>query len=139
MNWAFIERSYNFDSCAGINYTVDVTKGYGERIAISSMADGSGFDPEADYLVAMTSYRANGGGKLLQKGAGISDEEIEGRIAGRLPEIREMFYKFIQEKGTISGETIGNINMIGQWRFIPEDTVTPLLEQDMSLVFQKII
>ena len=36
--WSFVNRSYNFDSAAGINYTVDVTKPFGERVAIASMA-----------------------------------------------------------------------------------------------------
>ena len=39
----FANPSYNFDSAAGIIYTVDVTKPQGEKISISSMADGTPF------------------------------------------------------------------------------------------------
>ena len=63
--WSFINRPYNFDSAGGINYTVDITKSFGSRINIISMADGAGFDTTENYFVAMTSYRANGGGELL--------------------------------------------------------------------------
>ena len=40
--------SFNFDSAAGINYTVDVTKPRGEKINILSMADGTPFDMDKE-------------------------------------------------------------------------------------------
>jgi 2',3'-cyclic-nucleotide 2'-phosphodiesterase/3'-nucleotidase len=49
----FQNFSYNFDSAAGIRYTVDVTKPRGEKINILSMADGSAFDMDKDYSVAL--------------------------------------------------------------------------------------
>lgn len=70
----FQNFSYNFDSAAGIRYTVDVTKPRGEKINILSMADGSAFDMDKDYSVAVNSYRGNGGGGLLTEGAGIPVE-----------------------------------------------------------------
>ena len=60
--------SFNFDSAAGIIYTVDVTKPDGEKVAILSMADGTPFDMDKMYKVAVNSYRGNGGGELLTKG-----------------------------------------------------------------------
>ena len=48
--------AYNFDSAAGIRYTVDLTKPYGEKITILSMADGTPFDEEAWYTVVTNSY-----------------------------------------------------------------------------------
>ena len=33
-SWSFVGRSYNFDSAAGLVYTVDVTKPYGQRVEI---------------------------------------------------------------------------------------------------------
>ena len=36
----FKNFSFNFDSAAGINYTVEVTKPAGEKITIQSMSDG---------------------------------------------------------------------------------------------------
>ncbi|MDE6555661.1 MAG: bifunctional metallophosphatase/5'-nucleotidase, partial [Duncaniella sp.] len=72
--------SYNFDSAAGIVYEVDVTQPRGNKIRIISMADGSEFDPEKVYKVAVNSYRANGGGDLLTKGAGIPHDRLGERI-----------------------------------------------------------
>ena len=54
--------SYNFDSAMGIRYTVDVTKQQGQRVTITSMSDGSLFNPDSTYSVAVNSYRASGGG-----------------------------------------------------------------------------
>ena len=63
---------FNFDSAAGFQYEVDVTKPEGEKVRIFTMDDGRPFRMEDTYTVAMTAYRANGGGELLTKGAGLS-------------------------------------------------------------------
>lgn len=133
--WSFTGRSYNFDSAAGIIYTVDITKPEGSRVEISSMADGSAFDPEAWYNVAMTSYRANGGGEIILKGAGLSKDEIDSRIVARYPEIRDMVYDFIREHGKVDASLTGRREVIGEWKFIPESLAAPLLDKDMGLIF----
>lgn len=46
--------SYNFDSAAGIRYTVDVSKPTGEKICIESMADDSPFDLQRRIAVPLT-------------------------------------------------------------------------------------
>lgn len=66
---SFQNFSFNFDSAAGIIYTVDVTKPKGAKITVVSMADGAPFDLNKVYKVALNSYRGNGGGELLTKGA----------------------------------------------------------------------
>lgn len=76
----FKNFSFNFDSAAGINYTVDVTKPAGEKITIQSMSDGTPFSMDKVYKVALNSYRGNGGGDLLTLGAGISKEDLAKRI-----------------------------------------------------------
>ena len=131
--WSFINRSYNFDSAAGINYTVDVTMPFGERIVISSMADGSAFDPERTFKVAMTSYRASGGGNLLKE-AGI--DNTDERIVSRHPELRNILYDYLMENGSIDPEVIGKPSVIGEWKFVPEKIAHPALEQDMALLFK---
>ena len=50
---SFQNYSFNFDSASGIIYTVDVTKPQGEKITITSMADGSPFRMDKIYKVAM--------------------------------------------------------------------------------------
>lgn len=132
--WSFVGHSYNFDSAAGINYTVDVTKPRGSRISISSMADGSAFDPSRIYNVAMTSYRASGGGNLLQE-VGIDTDHIGDRVVARYPEIRNILYDYLMENGSIDPEVIGNPSVIGSWKFIPESLAGPAIASDMELMF----
>ncbi len=133
--WSFTARSYNFDSAAGLVYTVDVTKPYGKRVKISSLANGTAFDEEAWYNVAMTSYRASGGGNLILEGAGLSKEEADGRVVARYPEIRDMVYDFISAHGDITPELVGDPSVIGEWHFIPEKKVKSLMDRDYQLVF----
>lgn len=132
--WSFVRPSFNFDSAAGINYTVDVTKPYGERIVITTMADGEKFDLDRTYKVAMTSYRAAGGGDLLFKGAGLTREEVEGRTIARYPAIRDMVYDFICERKTISTSSTEGV---GKWRFVPSGYADKAISRDMKLLFDK--
>ena len=134
--WSFVNRSYNFDSAAGINYTVDVTKPFGERVTITSMADGSAFDPQREYNVAMTSYRASGGGNLMKE-TGIDTDHIDDRVVGRYPEIRNILYDYLMENGSIDPEVIGNPAVIGHWEFVPEQLVKPAMDRDMDLLFKR--
>jgi 2',3'-cyclic-nucleotide 2'-phosphodiesterase/3'-nucleotidase len=134
--WSFTNRSYNFDSAAGINYTVDVTKPFGERVAIASMADGSAFDPAKEYNVAMTSYRASGGGNLMKE-TGVDTDNIDERVVGRYPEIRNILYDYLLENGSIDPEVIGNPAVIGHWEFIPAELVKPAMDRDMDLLFRR--
>ena len=75
-----MNRSYNFDSAGGLIYEVDVTKPNGERVNIKSLADGTPFDLSASYNVAMTSYRASGGGNIMREGAGVDTDRIAGEM-----------------------------------------------------------
>ncbi|MBR4367580.1 MAG: bifunctional metallophosphatase/5'-nucleotidase [Bacteroidaceae bacterium] len=121
---------FNFDSIAGIRYTVDVSKPEGEKVNILSMSDGSAFDMERFYTVAMTAYRANGGGELLTKGAGLTKEEIEARtISSTVKDIRYYLMEYIQEKGVIHPEAHNH------WKFIPEDWVKVAVEREREQLF----
>jgi len=133
--WSFVGRSYNFDSAGGLIYDVDITKPYGKRLNIRSFADGSPFDEATVYNVAMTSYRANGGGGLLKQGAGIDTGNIGERVVARYPEIREMLYEFIQEHGAITHELVAGPAVIGHWEFVPATIARKALDADMKLLF----
>ena len=128
--WSFNHPSFNFDSAAGIKYEVDITKNDGERINIISLADGSDFVLDERYKVALTSYRASGGGYLLEKGAGIPKEEMEGRLVERLADIRELLYNQIQTDGSIDA------TKLNQWKFVPEEVANKLAEKDYKLLFE---
>ena len=134
-NWSFEGPTYNFDSAAGINYTVDVTRPAGSRVEISSLADGRPFQENGWYNVAMTSYRASGGGNLIPLGAGIEDVEDEGRVVARYPEIRDMIYDFISSRDVVTPSEVGDRKLLGEWKFVPGQVVGPLMKADMELVF----
>lgn len=132
--WSFETPTYNFDSAAGLIYDVDVTRPSGERIMIRSLADGTAFDESAEYKVAMTSYRASGGGELMRK-AGVDTDRIDERVTGYYPEIRNILYDYLVEHGEIDSATISDASVIGQWRFIPEKKAQAALTRDMELLF----
>ena len=126
----FKNMTFNFDSAAGIIYTVDVTKPYGQKVNIISMADGTPFDVKKMYKVAVNSYRGNGGGELLTRGAGIPKEKLEERIIARTEHDQRWYLmKEIERLGTISPEPNGN------WQFIPEEWTKPAIERDRRLIF----
>ena len=121
---------FNFDSAAGIIYDVDVRKGDGERITIKQMADGSAFDPDKLYTVAMTAYRANGGGELLTKGAGLTKEQIQTRtVTSTERDIRYYLMDYIKEIGCISPTPLHH------WKFIPEDWAEQAKVREKELLF----
>lgn len=122
--------SYNFDSAAGINYTVDVTKPYGQRISITSMATGEPFSPDSTYRVAVNSYRAGGGGDHLTRGAGIAPDELRSRVVSSTDkDLRYYLIREIERQGTIIPCVDNN------WKFIPESLVAPLIATDRTLLF----
>ena len=132
--WSFEGMTYNFDSAAGLVYDVDVTKPHGQRIVIRSMADGSAFDLAAEYVVAMTSYRASGGGGLM-KSVGVDTDRIDERVVGYYPEIRNILYDYLVENKVIDPAKVGDKAVIGEWKFIPEKLAGKALDKDMNLLF----
>jgi 2',3'-cyclic-nucleotide 2'-phosphodiesterase/3'-nucleotidase len=134
-HWSFVSRPYNFDSAGGLVYKVDVTKPYGQRIIIESLADGEAFSTDAEYNVAMTSYRASGGGNIMREGAGVDTDRIDERVVEYYPEIREILYEYLVANGDIDPAKIGDPAVIGQWKFVPEPMASKALERDMDLLF----
>lgn len=135
-SWSFKGLAYNFDSAGGLDYTVDITRPVGERVQISSLSDGTPFDMDSTYNVAMTSYRASGGGSIMRYGAGIDTDNIESRVVAKYPEIRNLLYDYLVENGSIDPETIWNPEVIGNWKFIPEKMADSMIETDMELLFE---
>lgn len=129
---SFKNFSFNFDSAAGIIYTVDVTKPRGGKVAILSMADGTPFDMNRIYKVALNSYRGNGGGELLTKGAGIPQDELKERIINSTDkDLRYYLMNYIEEKKVIEPRALG------QWKFIPEEWTVPAAKRDYEYLFGK--
>lgn len=126
----FKNFSFNFDSAYGIDYTVDVTKPNGSKVTILRMSNGQPFDPNKTYRVAMNSYRGNGGGELLTKGAGIPKDQLENRIVWRSKrDLRFYLMQEIERMGTITPKAGNN------WKFIPEKWAKKAGERDKQLLF----
>lgn len=102
--------TYNWDSADGIIYEVSKTAPRGERVNIISMSDGSAFNPDSTYRVAMTSYRASGGGDLLTLGAGIDPDSLV--VYDKMKDIRSLVGDYISEQGEIEPKVSTN------WKFV---------------------
>ncbi|MBR1548195.1 MAG: 5'-nucleotidase C-terminal domain-containing protein [Prevotella sp.] len=126
----FKNLTFNFDSAAGINYEVDVTKPEGQKVRILQLSDGRPFDEDAWYHVAMNSYRGNGGGELLTRGAGIPADSIPARIEFMSElDLRHYLTKMIQREGNVVPKALNN------WRFVPQEWTAPALVRDRQLIF----
>ena len=126
----FKNYTFNFDSAAGIDYVVDVTKPEGQKVHILQFSDGRPFNEKAWYKVAMNSYRGNGGGELLTLGAGIPHDSINSRII-YMSERDQRYYltQKIEREGQIEGKSFNN------WRFIPDAWARPAIERDRKQIF----
>ena len=128
----FKNYTFNFDSAMGIDYEVDLTKPDGQKVRILQMSDGQPFDANKWYKVVMSSYRANGGGELLTKGAGIPRDSLESRVLYHTDrDLRHYLTEEIRRQGTINPQPANN------WHFVPEAWVKPALERDRIKLFGK--
>lgn len=130
---SFKNFSFNFDSAAGIIYTVDVTKPDGQKVTILSMADGTPFEMDKTYKVAVNSYRGNGGGELLTKGSGISQDDLKERIISSTDkDLRYYLMQYIEQKKVIEPRALN------QWKFVPEEWTVPASKRDYDFLFGKV-
>lgn len=129
--WRFKNMTFNFDSAAGIDYEVDVTRPDGDKVHILRMSNGKPFEEEKQYKVVMNSYRGNGGGELLTKGAGIAYYELKERIIYKSErDLRYYLMKEIEKAGTLSPEANSN------WKFVPSEWTEKAIKRDKRLLFK---
>ncbi len=125
------ERYYNFDSAAGIEYVVDVTKPAGERIKIIKFSNGNAFDLNKKYKVAINSYRGNGGGGHLTRGAKIPQEDLSKRIINSTEkDLRYFVMKWIEDKQIVTPFLLNN------WKVIPENFWQTGKQKDYQILFK---
>jgi 2',3'-cyclic-nucleotide 2'-phosphodiesterase/3'-nucleotidase len=123
-------QPYNFDSAAGIDYTVDVSKPEGARVFISGFTDGRPFEENKIYKVAVNSYRGNGGGGHFTEGAGIKKDELRSRLVSSTDrDLRYYILKSIEAKKTINPVPLNN------WKIIPEKWIKSASNRDYALLF----
>jgi len=123
-------QAYNFDSAAGIDYIVDVSKPAGQRVTITGLTDGRKFDPDKKYRVAVNSYRGNGGGGHFFEGAGIGRDELRSRLLSSTKrDLRYFIMLSIEKSKVVSPVPLNN------WKVIPEDWVSQAKKKDYVLMF----
>lgn len=127
----FANFYYFFDSAAGIIYVVDVSKPKGEKISILCLSDGRPFELDHTYSVALTSYRGNGGGELLTRGAGLRIEDLDNRILSITDkDFLHYLIDYIKQNKVI------HPRVLSHWKFVPENWVRSATEKDYRLLFE---
>ncbi|CRF32839.1 5'-nucleotidase [Brachyspira suanatina] len=128
-----VTPSYNYESVAGLNYTVDVTKPNGEKVIIESLSDGSPFELDKEYKVAINSYRGSGGGGHLTQGAGIDLNTLQNMDLVLKSTDKDLRYYIInwfeEQNGPITVEKLNN------WKVVPENYVQAGKQKDYKLLY----
>lgn len=128
-----LTQTYNYESFGGLNYIVDVRKCYGDRVNIISMSDGSNFDLNKEYKIAINSYRGSGGGGHLTQGAKIDLKTLQNMdlvIKSTDKDLRFYMMKWFEEQtNSITVEKLNN------WKVIPEDYLKAGYERDYKLLY----
>ncbi|MEG1615899.1 MAG: bifunctional UDP-sugar hydrolase/5'-nucleotidase [Bacteroidales bacterium] len=128
----FATPTFNFTSAAGIRYTVDVSKEAGKRVTILSMSDGTPFDVNKNYKVAVNSYQASGGGGFFFDGLGLTKAETDAKVlVASKNDVRKYVADYIREKKVIEPKSRGD------WKVIPENFFEAGRENDRKLINKK--
>ena len=123
-------QSYNFDSAAGIDYLVDVSRPEGKMVIIKSFSDGRPFLIDEYYNVAVNSYRGNGGGGHLTRGSGIRGNELRERLIRSTDrDLRYFILKSVEEEKTLNREALNN------WKIVPEKWIENAKSREKLLLF----
>ncbi len=124
-------RYYNYDSAAGIDYTVDVSRKPGERITIFGFSDGRPFDLNAPYTVAINSYRATGGGGHITRGTGLKPEDLDAlTLSSTVKDLRYYLMKWIEGQGTVTPRALGN------WKVVPQEWWEKARATDYAILYE---
>jgi 2',3'-cyclic-nucleotide 2'-phosphodiesterase/3'-nucleotidase len=96
---------YNFDMAEGVNYELDVTKPFGQRIQNLTFK-GQPLDPARKLRVVTNNYRVNGGGGFsMYKEAPVIYRSSE--------EVRELIIDWVERNKTIPTEATNNWRIVG--------------------------
>jgi 2',3'-cyclic-nucleotide 2'-phosphodiesterase (5'-nucleotidase family) len=106
---------YNYDIVSGVDYTIDVSKPVGQRIATLTY-EHRPVVPTDTFTMALNNYRQTGGGgfSMLQGAPVVYDRQLE---------IRQLLIDEVRRKGTLLPADYLHSN----WRIIPEAAVARLL------------
>ena len=112
------------------DYSGDISKSVSERVTFFTLRDSSKFSLDSTYTVAINSYRGNGGGGHLIRGARIPKEQLAGRIIHSTDtDLRLQIMNWIREKKELYPRVIGN------WYIKPQSWWKNGKEIDYKLLF----
>ena len=102
---------YNFDIVAGVDYTIDVTKPIGARIA-KLMYEGRPVTPTDSFTFALNNYRQTGGGgyAMLAGSRNLDERQLE---------IRQLLIDEVRSRGTLEPAAYFHRN----WEIVPGTAV----------------
>lgn len=97
---------YNFDIVSGVDYTMDLSKPFGERIT-SLTYKGKPVTPDDTFTMAINNYRQSGGGgySMIQSAPVIKDTQTE---------IRQILIDAVKQRGSMRVEDYFTPN----WRIV---------------------
>ncbi|HSW68492.1 MAG TPA: 5'-nucleotidase, partial [Bacteroidales bacterium] len=122
---------FDFESAAGIKYTVNVAMPPGNRVSITGFENGLPFKADSIYHVAINSYRASGGGGHLTTGAGIPRQELKNRIVWQSETfIRSMLMDWMKNNPAYRIEARKN------WMVVPRTWAERGIQKDLRLLFE---
>ncbi len=98
---------YNIDFMAGVGYTIDISREEGDRIQSLSY-QGNPIDPKRVFTVAVTTYRALGGGGFT-KAVNFDGEPIFISSQSK----RNLLFKYVLERPNLM------IPQVSSWKMIP--------------------
>ena len=106
---------YNYDMVSGVDYTIDLSKPVGERIA-SLMFDGRPVTPADTFTMALNNYRQTGGGgfAMLRDAPVVYDHQAE---------IRDLLIDEVRRKGSLLPADYFHPN----WRLVPPSAIGQLM------------
>lgn len=123
---------YNFSSASGVNYTIDLKKADGDRVTITSLSDGSPFVSTDTFLVAVNSYRGNGGGGHLTTGAGIPQDQLAGRVVWATDlDLRYYLMQYMADFDTLNPAAPTN------WKLLPEKWAAEGARKDRKILTER--
>ena len=150
-HFVFQIPAFNFDSGAGLDYEVDVTKPVGERITILRLWNGREFHADSNYRVVANSYRVGGAGGHMELGAGITPEQMhnriirfnvvrdEGETVGRQEALQLLdiqVRELIRREFDLEREVVNF--RYDNWRFVPDDIVIPARKREIEILRERL-
>ena len=111
---------FNYDIVAGVDYTIDLTRPMGERIATLTF-QGRPVAAADSFTMALNNYRQSGGGGFAM----LHDAPV---VYDRQQEIRQLLIDEVRRKGTLRPADYFHPN----WRIVPAAAIGDLLKQRLD-------